>query len=112
MAKNGLPPCGERKVLSTGRRGSPHHRQIGEETGQITGMRVLPDGSAGSKVEVSFQASGTVMGVHGNNVGTYGSVTWPDGTLSVRARGRCEMRCPTIHPITGTRSIPLGATPG
>jgi hypothetical protein len=60
-------------------------RQIGEETGQITGMRVLPDGSAGPKVEVSFQASGTVMGVHGNNVGTYGSVTRPDGTLFVVA---------------------------
>jgi hypothetical protein len=87
-------------------------RQIGEETGQITGMRVLPDGSAGPKIEVSFQASGTVMGVHGNNVGTYGSVTRPDGTLSWSPCVRCEMRCPTIRPITGTRSIPLGATPG
>src|SRR5258707_7820444 len=60
-------------------------RQIGEETGQITGMRVLPDGSAGPKVEVSFQASGTVLGVHGNNVCTCGSVTPPDRTLFVVA---------------------------
>jgi hypothetical protein len=55
--------------------------QIGEETGQITGMRVLPDEGAGPKVEVSFQASGTLLGAPGNDIGTYVSVTRPDGTL-------------------------------
>ena len=55
--------------------------QIGEETGQITGMRVLPDQGAGPKVEVSFQASGTLLGAHVTNIGTYVSVTRPDGTL-------------------------------
>jgi hypothetical protein len=55
--------------------------QIGEETGQITGMRVLPDDGAGAKVEVSFQASGTLLGLHASNMGTFISVTRPDGTL-------------------------------
>ena len=55
--------------------------QISEETGQITGMRVLPDECAGPKVEVSFQASGTLLGAHESNMGTYVSVTRPDGTL-------------------------------
>ncbi len=55
--------------------------QIGEETGQITGMRVLPDEGAGPKVEVSYQASGTLLGTHVNDMGTYVSVTRPDGTL-------------------------------
>jgi hypothetical protein len=55
--------------------------QIGEETGQITGMRVLPDEGAGAKVEVSFQQSGTLLGAHISDMGTYVSVTRPDGTL-------------------------------
>jgi hypothetical protein len=55
--------------------------QIGEEAGQITGMRVLPDEGTGPKVEVSFQASGTLLGAHVNNMGTYVSVARPDGTL-------------------------------
>jgi hypothetical protein len=61
--------------------------QIGEETGQITGMRVLPDEGAGPKVEVSFQASGTLLGAHVNNMGTYLSVTRPDGTLFGEGQG-------------------------
>ena len=55
--------------------------QIGEETGQITGMRVLPAEGAGPKVEVSFQSSGTLLGAHVSDMGTYISVTRPDGTL-------------------------------
>jgi len=61
--------------------------QIGEETGQITGTRVLPDEGAGPKVEVSFQSSGTTLGVHGNNMGTYVSVARPDGTLFSDGQG-------------------------
>ena len=55
--------------------------QIGEETGQITAMRVLPAEGAGPKVEVSFQSSGTLLGARVNDMGTYISVTRPDGTL-------------------------------
>jgi hypothetical protein len=55
--------------------------QIGEVTGQITGMRVLPDEGHGAKVEVSFQQTGTLLGAHVNDMGTYISVTRPDGTL-------------------------------
>ena len=61
--------------------------QIGQETGQITGMRVLPGNGGGPKVEVSFQASGTLLGVHGTNMGTYVSVTRPDGTLFGEGQG-------------------------
>lgn len=60
--------------------------QIGQETGQITGMRVLP-GHGGVKVEVSFQATGTVLGIHESNMGTYVSVTRPDGTLFGEGQG-------------------------
>jgi hypothetical protein len=61
--------------------------QIGEETGQVTGMRVLPSHGGGVKVEVSFEARGTVLGLHENNMGTYVSVTRPDGTLFGEGQG-------------------------
>lgn len=61
--------------------------QIGEETGEITGIRVLPDGGAGSRVEVSFQANGILMGAPVTNRGTYVSEARPDGTLFGDGRG-------------------------
>ncbi len=61
--------------------------QIGEVTGQITGMRVLPDEGAGAKVEVSFQSSGTPLGVRASDMGTYVSAPRPDGTLFGDGRG-------------------------
>jgi hypothetical protein len=60
--------------------------QIGEDTGQITGMRVLPDDGAGPKVEVSFQTSGTILGIHESNMGTYVSVAGRTGPRSARVR--------------------------
>jgi hypothetical protein len=61
--------------------------QIGEETGQITGMRVLPYEGAGPKIEVSLQASGTIVGVHGSDMATYTSVARPDGTSFSEGQG-------------------------
>ena len=55
--------------------------QIGEEAGQVTGMRVLPDEGHGPRVEVSFQQNGTLLGVQVSDNGTYVSVARPDGTL-------------------------------
>ena len=61
--------------------------QIGEDTGQITGMRVLPDEGAGPKVEVSFQTSGTILGIHESNMGTYLLTARPDGTTFSEGQG-------------------------
>ncbi len=60
--------------------------QLGHEQGQITGLRVLP-GEDVPKVEVSFTASGTMLGVHGTDMGTYLSVTRPDGSLHGEGQG-------------------------
>ena len=54
---------------------------LGEESGQTTGIRVLPSEGAMPTVEVSFQASGTLVGVGTTDMGTYSSVVRPDGTL-------------------------------
>jgi len=61
--------------------------QIGEETGQITGIRVLPDEGHGARVEVSFSSSGTLLGMHTTSMGSYTSVTRPDGTLFGEGQG-------------------------
>jgi hypothetical protein len=55
--------------------------KIGEETGQITGIRVLPDEGEGPRVEVSFASNGTLLGARVSTIGTYISVTRADGTL-------------------------------
>lgn len=60
--------------------------QLAEEVGEITGTRVLP--SVGPpKVEVSFEAHGTLLGVHETTMGTYVAVTRPDGTLFGEGQG-------------------------
>jgi len=42
--------------------------QIGEEAGQVTGTRVLPDEGAGPKIEMSIQENGTLLGVSVNAI--------------------------------------------
>ncbi len=54
---------------------------LAEERGKTTGFRVLPSDGHGPKVEVSFQASGKLLGVEANDMGTYWSIVRPDGTL-------------------------------
>jgi hypothetical protein len=57
--------------------------QLFEETGRTIGTRVLADG----RIEVSFQDTGTVLGVEYTNVGTYVSSARPDGALWGEGQG-------------------------
>lgn len=53
---------------------------IGESRGKRTGRKVLSvDG--GFKVEVTFEDAGKLFGVDVNEIGTYWSVSRPDGSL-------------------------------
>ena len=61
--------------------------QIGEEAGQVTGTRVLPDEGAGPKVEMSIQESGTLLGVPVSEMCTFVSVIRPAGTLFAHGQG-------------------------
>ena len=61
--------------------------QLGEERGQVTGMRVLPGEGGELKVEVSFQASGSILGVEMSDMATYISILRPDGTLYGTGQG-------------------------
>ena len=55
-----------------------------EERGKTTGVRVL---DANGKAEVSFQASGTLLGIESTDVVTYQAVPRPDGTLWGEGQG-------------------------
>lgn len=62
-------------------------KEIAHDVGQQTGTRVLPDPEHGTKVEVSFQSDGTLLGVHATDMGTYDSWLEPDGSLRGRGQG-------------------------
>jgi hypothetical protein len=60
--------------------------QIGEETGKVMARRVLSiDG--GTKVEVSFQSTGKLLGVETRTTVTYWAGIRPDGSLYGEAQG-------------------------
>ena len=54
---------------------------LGESSGKLLGMRVLPTEGQLVKVEVSFQGTGKFLGEEMTDMGTYWSVAQPDGSL-------------------------------
>ena len=60
--------------------------QIGESRGKRSGRRVLSV-DHGFKVEVAFESVGKVLGIDTNEIGTYCSVSRPDGTLYGEGQG-------------------------
>lgn len=60
---------------------------IGEESGKVTSQRVLPNPGGGPKMETSFQAYATLLGVKATETGTYWSVVRPDGSLYGEGQG-------------------------
>ncbi|MFG2334552.1 hypothetical protein ACGFMM_33800 [Streptomyces sp. NPDC048604] len=54
--------------------------QIGEEKGQVTGVRVLSTDGGHPITEASFESKGTLLGVEIDDMGTYETVVRPDGT--------------------------------
>ena len=61
--------------------------KIGEETGKITGQKVLPPDGLSPKFEATYQGSGTTLGLNTSVTVTYWSVVMPDGTLHGEGQG-------------------------
>jgi hypothetical protein len=61
--------------------------KLGGESGKVTSQRVLSNPGGGPKIETSFQAAGTMLGVQNTTTGTYWSVLRPDGTLYGEGQG-------------------------
>jgi hypothetical protein len=60
---------------------------IGEERGKITGTRVLPLEGQSPRIEVSFQASGKLLGLETTDMGTYIAVLTPEGVFRGDGQG-------------------------
>jgi len=61
--------------------------KIGESTGTVTGQRVLPSDGGGVKIEVSFRAKGTILGVEVQEIGTYLSTMRQGGAVYGEGQG-------------------------
>jgi len=61
--------------------------KIGEISGKITSQRVLPNLGGAPKMETSFQATGSLLGVELKDTGTYCTVVRPDGTHYGKGQG-------------------------
>lgn len=59
---------------------------IGKEKGKVIVRRVLPT-TGNPKVEVSFESTGSVVGVDVKNMGTYWSEVRPNGTMYGEGQG-------------------------
>jgi hypothetical protein len=60
---------------------------LGQEQGRVTSTRVLPGNGAGPEMEISFRATGVVLGVHTIDLGTYVTSVRPDGSLFGEGQG-------------------------
>lgn len=58
-----------------------------EDQGKITGIRVLPAEGQDPQVEVSFQASGKILGVDFTEMATYRSALKPGGFMRGQGQG-------------------------
>jgi hypothetical protein len=61
--------------------------KIGEEAGKVTVQRVLASTGGGPRMETTFQATGTILGVGHKTTGTYTSEMRSDGTLYGEGHG-------------------------
>jgi hypothetical protein len=61
--------------------------KIGEISGKIIMQRVLPGVGEDPKMETSFQATGSVLGINVSDTGTYSTVLRQDGTRYGEGQG-------------------------
>ena len=61
--------------------------KIGTELGKVISQRVLANPGGGPKMETSFRATGTILGVKETATATYSSVMRPDGTVYGEGQG-------------------------
>jgi hypothetical protein len=60
---------------------------LGQEEGRISGQRVLPGSGISPDLEVSFEASGVILGIRTSGVGTYAATPRTDGSLFGEGQG-------------------------
>jgi len=72
-----------------------------DETGTITGIRVLSNDASGSKLEISLRTTGTVRGVAESTVWTYWQLIRPDGSMYGQGEGVMTTKDGDVIQLTG-----------
>ena len=75
-----------------------------EETGNVTGIKVLPPEEGAVVLEVSLQASGRIQGIEHTSIWTYTSSTRADGSIFGEGRGVLTTASGDVVHIVGRAS--------
>ena len=83
---------------------------VNEETGQISGVRVISADATGTTSEVSLRAEGTIRGTRQVTNWTYEQIQRPDGSLYGYGRGVMTTANGDVVNLTGSGSakVPTG----
>ena len=80
-----------------------------EETGNTTGIRVLPPEGGAANLEVSLQAAGSIQGVAHTSMWTYSSMTRADGSIFGEGNGVLTTADGDVIHLVGRGSAPSGS---
>ena len=72
-----------------------------DETGSVTGWRVLSHDATGTRIEISAQLSGTIRGVAETTLWTYNTLTRPDGSMYGEGLGIMTTQDGDVIALTG-----------
>ena len=75
-----------------------------EETGNVTGVKVLPPEEGAVVLEVSLQAAGRIQGIDHTSIWTYTSSTRADGSIFGEGRGVLTTASGDVVHIVGRAS--------
>ena len=75
---------------------------LGTLRGRVTGQRVLPSAGSAARTEISFEISGTLMGIKVTMLGTYWSVARANGSLYGECPNQGVLMTSSGQPATWT----------
>ena len=86
---------------------------VSEDSGQITGVRVISADASGTTSEVSFRSEGTIRGTKHVTYWTYEQIQRLDGSLYGYGRGVMTTENGDVVNVTGSGSakVPTGGKP-
>ncbi|MDB4651777.1 hypothetical protein OAG06_02015 [Verrucomicrobia bacterium] len=77
-----------------------------EETGQVTGIKVLPPTAEGAQYEISLSTQGTIEGTNYTALWTYAQVQRNDGSIYGQGDGVMTTECGETIYLKGSGSAP------
>ena len=75
-----------------------------EETGTVTGIRVVSNDASGTKLEVCLRATGTIRGTAESTLWTYWQLIRPDGSIYGQGDGVMTTQDDDVLQLTGNGS--------